>query len=446
MVSVEKIGATGESKRVKTAHKSSDVEASDFISRYTRLLQGLTDAPKIFIEASAICLVSTFAGRKCFFMSAIDDKLFGRTEDGSERGKYLNLWFMIIGKSRVSRKSTVISKMVEMITAVRPSVKLPEDFTPEKLASLLAGKYDPSYDETRAIWIHDEVSGFFEDLKRKTYMSSTDTLLCRLKDCRDHTRSTLLRGDEEIKKPYLTVFVASTEVLPQLFEERMLRQGFLNRFIYLYGEFKEWKERRRTLKSSEIEEAKQLEEWLKALDNSGVIILDFDSETWEAFHKFEKEVDDTIRRGELGLKEGYCANLPEFLLQLACIYRLSRMSKEELEKPPHIVRVTMEDFRKAMAWLREATANFDKIIELMKKGMLGTKESEIEKEILRYLRIKGGKCKRTQLYRHMRAKFDIDAAKLDKVVNGLVATEEIRISTTQGKGKGRPTLVYELTA
>jgi len=53
---------------------------SDFISRYTKLLSKITDAPKIFIEASAICLVSTFAGRKCFFMSAIDDRLFNRQQ------------------------------------------------------------------------------------------------------------------------------------------------------------------------------------------------------------------------------------------------------------------------------------------------------------------------------------------------------------------------------
>jgi len=336
--------------------------------------------------------------------------------------------------------------MEEIIDAVDPNIKLPVDFTPERLVSIMSEKYSRERDETRAIWINDEVSGFFEDLKKKRYMSSADVLLCHLYDGRGHIRSTLARGDEIIKKPYLTVFVASTEILPKFFDEIMIRQGFLNRFLYLYGEYEEWKPLRRTLSQDEVEEAKSLEEWLKALNQSSVIMLDFNAEAWKFYQEFERKIDEKIRSENLGLKEGYFGNYPDFLLKLACIHRISRMSIEEFENPPPITVVGVSDLKWAFDFLRKVDSSFDKVLEIMKRTFLeDRKHVSLEEEVLRLIKINGGAITRKDLLMKLHSRFGIKAEDLDRVITNLENLGEIEKDIVRRSSTARrPTIVYRL--
>jgi hypothetical protein len=95
---------------------------------------------------------------------------------------------------------------------------------------------------------------------------------------------------------------------------------------------------------------------------------------------FEKEVEDKIQNEKLGLMESYLGQLPNLVVRLSCLYRLSRMTAEEIKiynKP--VLTVEMEDVERAKGYAMKAWDWFGKVIEIMqsaqKTGPLFPKES-----------------------------------------------------------------------
>ena len=77
----------------------------DFIETWIELLDNLTDANRELKEAAGLFVLSSLVGHKAVIPVTTDAKIF--SEGMNMTGKRLNLWFLIIGKSRWSRKSTV---------------------------------------------------------------------------------------------------------------------------------------------------------------------------------------------------------------------------------------------------------------------------------------------------------------------------------------------------
>ena len=109
------------------------MEKYDFVSRYVSLLSKITDAPKEFQAAAALFLLSTATGSKWTFRSIPDTSIFGISDENS--GRLLNLWFILMGKSRITRKSSGVMKHVEDLVkkVFRKEHTLTEAFTPESL-------------------------------------------------------------------------------------------------------------------------------------------------------------------------------------------------------------------------------------------------------------------------------------------------------------------------
>ncbi len=218
----------------------------DLVEYFCEYSIGITGTSKLFRESVALWLISTMA---CFKW---------RVSDVGYQTIFLslNIWFMLIGKSRISHKSTIIKpakRLVDEITEKRKielkkkdteywvNARLEDDFTPEALVSALnercwerKTKFSDWGKRTHAAWIHTEFSKFFAKLEKADYMSSTSELLSVLYDGETYTMRTQVRGREEVINPYLTILGASTEVLPKMFTEFMLRQGFLNRFMNVF--------------------------------------------------------------------------------------------------------------------------------------------------------------------------------------------------------------------
>lgn len=77
----------------------------------------ITDAPKKFQEAAAIFLISTMVQRNWIFKSLPDTPIFNGTN--TPKGKLLNVWFVILGKSRITRKTHVISNIESAIKKLK---------------------------------------------------------------------------------------------------------------------------------------------------------------------------------------------------------------------------------------------------------------------------------------------------------------------------------------
>lgn len=411
----------------------------DFISEYKRLVREITDTPDDFIEASALFLISTFAGRKFAIYTTPEIQIY-RDEHG---GKLLNVWFIFLGKTRVSRKSTIIDKVEQYIEEIAPEIALPKDFTPESLISELAERTINGV--THVAWVHDEVSQFFEALKKKDYMASTDALLSRIYDGRDYFRSTVSRGREVVKRPYLTVLVASTDVLPTYFSELHIRQGFLNRFLYIVPERGKLQPLKFNTSDTVREEFRELgDNWLKELYHmTDSIVVDLSGEAKKQYYEFESWIDQKILNEDLGIREGFYGNLPNSLLKLAALYRISRMSPAELQNPKYLLPVEEEDVTRALTFLKKAEKWFNNVIRLMKtstqrKNVI-VDEGDLE-YIVSIIEKHGGEMKLQDLV----AESQLINQKVQVLLDTLATAGRIKWVRIKSGGRGRPAIGVRL--
>lgn len=401
------------------------METQDFVSKYVRLLSGITDAPREFQETAALFLLSTAVGRKWVFRSLPETAIF--SDKVGTTGKLLNLWFIIIGKSRITRKSSgVMSHVEEIIKKVfGERVLISEAFTPESLIKEMSEKSVHSATrirETPCCWISDEIAWFFQHLrKRESYMSTAAAFLSKIYDGRTYSRSTTGRGKEIVWNPYLTCLLASTDYLPTLFNELHLRLGFLNRFIYVIAERSDRKPlRTEPLTEKEKEEAVEIEDFLRAsAEKTTVTTLKMTTEAKQVYDSYEEQIETQIASGDLSIKEGYCGQLPNLVVRLSCLYRIGRVAPQEIRSQtnPFLI-VEKHDVERAIDYTSKAWTWFEKVIEIKResrqaentKGFLTRTGRQIVIE-----RLKEGPAKREEL-RLLVAKAGIDHSLLDNQI------------------------------
>jgi len=347
------------------------IEKFDFVRNYVRLLSRITDAPREFQESAAMFLISTAVGRKWVFKSIPDATIF---DDEVGTGKLLNLWFILMGKSRITRKSSGVIKHVEEISkrVIGELRRISEAFTPESLIKELSEKSGFSATRnyvTACFWTSDEIAGFFQHLKKRdSYMVSADAFLSKIYDGSTYSRATIGRGKETVWNPYLTCLLASTDYLPTLFDELQIRLGFMNRFIYVVGERKQRKPlRTKPLTEEEKKEAHGIEDFLKALvERTSVTMLEMTTEAKQVYDSFEEEIEKRIETEDLGIKDGYCGQLPNFVVRFSCLYRLSRMLPEEIRNYTNpVLTVEKQDVERAIDYVQKAWNWFEKVIDIM---------------------------------------------------------------------------------
>ena len=411
-------------------------EEWNFIDEYISLLNSITDAPHAFKKATALYLMSTAVGRRITLLSLPETRFF---EAGlGVSGKLLNLWFVLIGKTRISRKSTVVGRAEEFIREIDSSVVLPQDFTPQSLISNLKDKTEN--DETRATWIHDEVSGFFELLNKGDYMVSVDAVLSRIYDGRSYYRSTITRGDENVLNPYLTILVASTDSLPSLFSETMIRQGFLNRFIYAVGTREDYRPIGQHIDASTRSRAQKILTWLRTVRNSQTAItIVMSREATELFEEYELEVERKIQSGELDIEEGYQGNLPNMLSRFAALHRLARMAGEDIDTFNSIfLIIEKRDMEWAINYANECWENFKKVIVMMKTYATSRVSNTDERVIERVFTIirDHTPISRSHLYRRA----SLTSSKLEEVISTLITQD--RINMVVNTSATKPSITY----
>lgn len=354
---------------------------TDFIEDYKTLmmgsdsnpgLEGITDAPEEFHEAAALFLLSSAVGRKWIFCSIPEIPIFYEEDGADGGGRLLNLWFVIIGKTRITRKTTgVLNKAKELMNFLE-IFTIPEAFSPQYLITVL-NKRGAGKTQTHVAWIVDECSGFFEIIGKAEYMASAEAFMSRIYDGKTFRAGTISRGEEVVLNPYMTALLASTDYLPDLFNEKMFRQGFLNRFIFVPAERGKRKKLRTTaLKDGERVKIEQLKEVLHAIyDSTKNLTFNMNGEAKNTYDQYEAWVEDRIEKEHLGIKEGYLGNLPNFVVRIACLHLISRMTADEITTygRPFLL-VEKPDIDWAIAYSRKIWEGLERVIEM--KGATGS--------------------------------------------------------------------------
>lgn len=203
---------------------------STFIDRYVAWAGRKTDGAVQYQVASAFTMLS----------SAFSDIGYGTPKYGKLG---LNLWFMLLGETTLSRKSTSRQLMLRMIRAyekyVGYQIDIGSNVTAEGLVKHLAGR-----DKMTSLFHRDEVQGMFKEFVTKTYMATAADQFTELYD--GHVpvviRSTggKTAGSavqtERAETNFIMYLMGITSKVSEILTVDYFRSGFLARFLYVVAD------------------------------------------------------------------------------------------------------------------------------------------------------------------------------------------------------------------
>jgi hypothetical protein len=237
-----------------------------FIDVYSEWATRKTDAAIQYQIASAFTVLSS-----CFSDSGHAIPKYGKMG--------LNLWFMILGETTRSRKSTSRQLMLRVIREYEKfagyQIDVGSDVTAEGLVKLLSGR-----DKQTSLFHRDEVQGMFKDFINKTYMATAAERFTELYDghvpvvVRSTGGATAGKGmqSERAETNFLMYLMGITSKTADVLTTEYFRSGFLARFIYVIADAPD-----RSYESEAIQQADQNEIAVRDEEMGGMVRSLYDS-------------------------------------------------------------------------------------------------------------------------------------------------------------------------
>lgn len=203
--------------------RSSHVPRNTILDRYVGWAATRTDAPATYQRAAGLTLLATVFGD--FAYPATKFPMGG-----------LNLWFMMLGGTTRSRKSTarrLMLKSLDMLSGDHYVYDLGSDATAEGLAAELA-----EHPGRSMLFNRDEVHGLFTEAGEKHYMSGFKETLTELYDgqVRGKLRATGNRRTDSTNTVFNVFFSGITERIAKELTPDDFASGFLTRFLFTHAE------------------------------------------------------------------------------------------------------------------------------------------------------------------------------------------------------------------
>jgi hypothetical protein len=190
-----------------------------FIQVYHDWATEATDAVPVFHDLSCVIMLSAIVAS-----SVRLETTFGDIAP--------NLWGLILGDSTVTRKTTAMSMVIDMLNKLDPMMIVATDGSPEGLLTGLSERPNKT-----SMFYRDEVSGFFDSLNRREYLAGMPQTLTALYDSPSVYRRTLRKSTFTIERPAFIFFGGGIpgQIYDNLTEEYVF-SGFLPRFLIVAGE------------------------------------------------------------------------------------------------------------------------------------------------------------------------------------------------------------------
>lgn len=143
-----------------------------------------------------------------------------------------NLWGMILGDSTLSRKTTAMRMVTDLIAAIDPEMVLATDGTAEGLLTGLETRPNRT-----SIFYKDELSGFFHSINKREYLAGMPETLTALYDVPAIYTRRLRKDTIRIENPVFIFFGGGVrdEIYEALTENYVL-SGFIPRFLIVSGD------------------------------------------------------------------------------------------------------------------------------------------------------------------------------------------------------------------
>lgn len=287
-------------REVQRAHQSftqaihSQEPLEDDTADFERKIDFLTASEREVVSAT-----STFVDKYCAWTrkktdGAIEYQIAGAftvlsaafSDIGAAAPKYgkmgLNLWFMLLGETTRSRKSTSRSLMLKMLTAyeklVGYQIDIGSNATGEALVKHLAGR-----DKMTSLFHRDEVQGMFKEFVTKTYMAAAADQYTELYDgkvpvmLRSTGANTGIKAlqTERAETNFIMYLMGITSKVAEILTVDYFRSGFLARFIYVVADAPE-----RTRESEDLSQADQYATFVQDDEMESLVRNLFDTATW----------------------------------------------------------------------------------------------------------------------------------------------------------------------
>lgn len=142
-----------------------------------------------------------------------------------------NLWGLVLGDSTLTRKTTAMEMAKSIIYEVDKDLLLASDGSAEGLLTGLSER-----PHRTSVFHKDEVSGFFESINSKQYLSGMKETLTELYDCPPHYARLLRKEIITVNSPVFIFFGGGiTDQVFSALSEQYVLSGFLPRFLVVIG-------------------------------------------------------------------------------------------------------------------------------------------------------------------------------------------------------------------
>lgn len=176
----------------------------------------------------------------------------------------LNLWFMVLGETTLTRKSTSRNLMLRVVRAYEKfggyQIDIGSDATPEGVTKILADR-----DKKTSLLHRDEVQGMFKDFMNKTYMASAAE---RYTELYDGQVPVVIRSAKDAAQTqraetnFILYLMGITSKVADVLTTEYFRSGFLARFIYVTADAPE--------RTRELEDIQQADEYEVAVKDTAL--------------------------------------------------------------------------------------------------------------------------------------------------------------------------------
>lgn len=189
-----------------------------FVENYIKWATEASDAAPQYHQASALVALSSLLSSKV------------RLPTGPDIVQ-LNLWFMILGDTTLTRKTTAMNMGTNLVEEIDNNAILATDGSVEGVFRAMSGRPGRT-----SVFLRDEFSGLLRAMSSKDYMSGMVEALTKLYDGKFQKR-VLSKEVIEIREPLFIFFTGGIKTaILELFNKDHVISGFLPRFIFITAE------------------------------------------------------------------------------------------------------------------------------------------------------------------------------------------------------------------
>jgi len=380
----------------------------NYITLYMRYGSTLTDAYPEWHFMAAVSQLAVVADRKLVIRLAQGDV-------------YTNVYFVGLGDSTVSRKSTSMRIASTIMTALDLEEKrLPNSFSPEAFIEQMADL------QHAYLWL-DEAGSMLASMQ-KTYMNDIRDLFCDLYECRPYRRVLRtsqrrnVRTEFNVTDPYLNQWLMTT---PDVFKSNTslldATSGWLVRYMFVMPEYeKEWRGFRvRTGDDADLwgQVVNYLRTRILRLQDVREVNMELTQPAWDYYSQWQREQETAALQKKDKIALALLGRAEYHALKLAMLFTFGQGSFD----PTH-ARIDLNMIKEAC---RLVSDYFIPTAKYVVEELGWDEQSNLLEKILGTLRRSGGRLTRRQLLQKLhRPLKDVKDA-----LESLVESGEIEVSS-----------------